>query len=147
MKEIYLSNGKFTIIDNEDYERVSSKSWWLSGKGYATGKTKGKVVFLHRFIMNPPEDMQCDHINGDKLDNRRCNLRVVTHTQNMRNRKVQSNNKSGIRGVHQEKDGWWYAQIKIDGVQYFLGCFKDKELAKDAYEKAAEKAYGEYRRK
>ena len=92
MKEISLTKGLVAIIDDEDFERVSRYKWVsLKNKRtvYASRSSdlKGgkKTMYMHRFIMNPPSDMQVDHINGDGLDNRRVNLRVCTQSQNLKN--------------------------------------------------------------
>ena len=121
-------------------------NWRITPNGYVVRCSK-KTIWMHRIIMNTPEGMDTDHINGIRHDNRRSNLRVCTKAENMRNRKVQDNNKSGFRGVHQKsRDKLWYAQIKINGVQKYLGIFKSPEEASAVYEKEAEKEYGDFRR-
>jgi len=85
-----------------------------------------------------------DHINGDRLDNRICNLRQVTHSQNMMNRPTQKNNKSGLKGVSLHPGGLWRARIWVKRKEYFLGFFKTKELAFEAYCEAAKTYHGEY---
>ena len=95
-------------------------------------KGVGKVP-LSRYIMNPESDLVVDHINGDTLDNRRENLRVVTKSDNLRNRKFGPSNKSGLRGVIKTKYGW---RAKIH-----LGTFNTKEEAYAAYREAYEKLF------
>ncbi len=146
MIEIELANSNIkALIDDEDFEIVNAFTWKISKLGYVVAKGE---IYMHRMLMNTPSGMATDHINGIKHDNRRCNLRVCTNSENMRNRKMQANNKSGFRGVHQKKrSGLWYAQIKIDGVQKYLGAFRSPEIASEVYEKEAVKVYGDFKRK
>jgi hypothetical protein len=146
MKKINIGN-KYAIVDDEDFEHLNKFHWFLSNRGYAYRSSGGKSLLMHKEVLVCDEGKVVDHINGDKLDNRRSNLRQATHAENMRNRKMQVNNKSGFRGVHQKKkDGLWYAQIKVNGIQKFLGSFKNPLDASVAYEKESQKEYGEFRR-
>ena len=92
MRKISVSRDYYTIIDDEDYSWLSQWKWYLSGSGYAVRHVsceKGyHSVYMHRLILNltSPNVLQTDHINGDRLDNRRCNLRAVTRSQNAQNR-------------------------------------------------------------
>ncbi len=144
MKEIKLTKGAFALVDDEDFEWLNTFSWHF-GKRYAVRKEKGKSVFMHKQIMGASGII--DHINGNNLDNRKSNLRPATHAENMRNRKMQSNNTSGFRGVHKIKGGYWQAQIKINGIQKYLGIYRTPKEASVVYEKEAEIQYGEFRRK
>jgi hypothetical protein len=139
-----IVDGKQVLFDEEDAKKLTGHKWHITKKGYCAAYSN-KYIFMHRLIL-PITNGVIDHINGNKLDNRKANLRVATHAENMRNRKIQKNNKSGYRGVHQKKDGYWYAQIKINGEQIFLGAYKSAEQAADAYNKKAEEAYGDFRR-
>lgn len=139
--------GKLIKIDDEDYDKFSGFKWSVTQRGYCVAYKNGKRVLLHRLIMPPGDGFFVDHINGNTFDNRKENLRIVSHAQNMRNRCVQRNNRSGYRGVHRKKDGYWYAQIKINGKQEFLGTFKDPQQASLVYESRADEVYGEYRRR
>src|SRR3972149_622779 len=115
MKEILLTSGNFTIVDDEDYETLSQQVWYEIN-GYAVGSRHSKNVIMHREIVNPPKDMFVDHINGVKLDTRRENLRICTAAQNRHNRGKQRNNTSGFKGVYKVR-GKWAADINIDGRQ------------------------------
>lgn len=121
------------IIDREDLLLVRRYKWHLSsvGKGYAvTSSLRGKnrkPMFLSRLLLQPPPELECDHKNGNTLDNRRQNLRVATHIQNMYNQGKSKNNKSGFKGVSQDKrTRRWVAHIQVEGRNIHLGCFADK---------------------
>ena len=115
-----------------------------------TNKDRMHRVILERMIA--PRVLQKheypDHINGDGLDNRRENLRVATHSQNMSNRKVQSNNTSGVRGVTWNKNkGKWQVYIKHNKKQYTIGFFSSLDEAKLARKEAEALFHGEFARK
>jgi hypothetical protein len=101
LKEIQLTQGKVTLVDDEDYDELMDYKWYFikvyKSYGYAArGGEKNKTVYLHREVMNPPKDMTVDHINHDTLDNRRNNLRVVTQKENSQNRTKPGTSKSTI---------------------------------------------------
>ena len=78
--KIPLTQGKFALVDEEDFERSSQNKWCLTN-GYPSRRKEGRVQYLHRFLMNEPTGLQIDHRNGDKLDNRKANLRTATNAQ------------------------------------------------------------------
>lgn len=91
MRRIKLTKGRYALIDDIDFDLVSAHKWCVSSVNYAVKAIRledGKqhTLLMHRFIMNPPPDMQIDHINGNTLDNRRKNLRICTRSENQRNR-------------------------------------------------------------
>jgi len=96
--------------------------------------------------MNAPRGMSVDHINGNKLDNRKENLRVCTHAENSRNSlRPRSNNKSGLRGVSWSKPlKKWIAQITFEGEKMKIGYFSDKTSAHLAYQEASKKYFGKF---
>lgn len=106
---------------------------------------KQKRIFLHRVILDAPVGVDVDHINGNGLDNRRCNLRPATQAQNRHNQRLARNNSSGRKGVrwHRQKHKW-YAQIKVAGKHLHLGAFTDLDEAARAYDKAAIAHFGEF---
>lgn len=129
MKKIKLTKGKFAIVDDEDYDELSKFKWYLSS-GYAIRKAKNgedrprSNVCMHRVIMKTPIGYETDHINHDRLDNRRCNLRVCTPSDNQRNTLIP--NPSGYHCVIWNKRiKRWYVIIR----KKYLGCFKDKQEA------------------
>ena len=89
MKKIKLSKGKYALVDDKDYDQLSKVSWHFNDL-YATrglvSDGKLKTIYLHRFIANTPKGMETDHINQNKLDNRRENLRICTSSQNRTNK-------------------------------------------------------------
>jgi hypothetical protein len=142
------------LVDDEDYEALNAFTWYLTRRGYATRKKRvGEVapsthITMHRQIMGVQEvsEPHVDHINGDITDNRRQNLRLVTHAENMQNRKNPPN-KSGYRGVH-----WnplvnaFYVSITVNGVKHSAGRFENIEDAARAYNELALKHLGEIAR-
>ena len=89
------------------------------------------------------ENMQIDHVNGDRSDNRICNLRLATHEENCRNSKPRKHNKSGIKGV-KRRGNKWYARIKVNNKEIWLGSHDTPEEAKQAHDTAAVRYFGEY---
>lgn len=131
-----------TLIDLEYVDSVKKYKWYLTNHGYVIND---KVGQLHRFLMNPGEDLVVDHINRNRLDNRRENLRICTIQQNSMNKSVQCNSISRIQGVCWCKnDKTWLAYIGVNGKRIHLGCFKTKEEAIDARRQAEIDYYGEY---
>lgn len=124
-----------------DDKRVIDRVWCPMADGYSATRMNGKEVLAHRFLMNPPSDMLVDHINCNKQDNRLCNLRLATKSQNAYNSKPRTTNKSGVVGVRLRKDtGKWTATIRNNYKTISLGCFEKKEDAVRA-RKEAEKTY------
>ena len=150
--EIKIS-GYDVIIDDDDFEKVISAGKWHkkneNGKIYFvhTISKSFKMLYLHRLICPPEKGLFVDHINGNTLDNRKCNLRVCTHAENMKNQKRNSLNTSGYKGVSFNRQYQkWKASITTDGVRYFLGYFPNPETAYAEYCKAAEKYHGKFSR-
>lgn len=153
---IPLTQGKVALVDEQDYARVAKYKWRVKkgggGRPYAARVVrmpngKRRLILLHRFIMHPPAGVQIDHVNGDGLDNRRCNLRYANGSQNQANRHDLATNTSGFRGVtfHRQR-GKWQAQIKVDGKNHYLGLFTSPEAAAAAYDEKAGEYFGEYAR-
>lgn len=143
MKEIILTNGNSSIVDDDTYEMYSHIKW-REELGYAVfSKTKGKhknYIFLHRLANNTPDGCITDHINRNKLDNRRENLRTATYSTNRFNASLNKNNVTGYKGVVGRSKGKYQTQITINGKQIHLGTFLSLEDAANARAKAEEKA-------
>ena len=153
MKQISLTKGQFTIVDNEDFERLNQYKWFCSNRGYVCrnkklgyGKFNRKTEWMHRLIINTPENMYTDHINGNKLDNRKSNLRICIKSENNRNVNKRKNNTSGYKGVFFNKV-WktWFVKLTI-GKKYITGgkTYKNPKEAAIRYNKLAKKYYGEF---
>lgn len=126
----YDEKGRF-LIDTEDIDKIIHLKWSIRNDGYVSAKSDGVGVKLHRLIANTPDGMHTDHINLDKLDNRKENLRIVTQAKNNKNKGFYSNNTSGYKGVYWLRNRW-HAQLTYKNKKYHLGCFKNKEDAIEA---------------
>jgi hypothetical protein len=150
-KSITLTRGKFALVDDEDFEWLNQHKWHCSSSGYAIRKEYGgrkdrkKNIFMHRLLMSTPEGQEVDHINMNRLDNRKENLRNCTRADNIRNGRVQRNNNSGYIGVSRYNQGrGWQASISVDGTSIYLGhSVNITEMAKK-YDEAAKKYHGEF---
>lgn len=138
---------KFAIVDDEDFEKVNQLKWCLD-KRYARHNINTPVyshLLMHRFVINVPKGMETDHINGNRLDNRKSNLRIVTHQQNLWNTRKSINLSSMYKGVCFKKDHKKYkARITYNYRVYELGYFDKEEDAAIAYNQAAKEYFGEY---
>jgi len=140
--KINLGSGQFTLVNKVDFQKLSKFRWHKSYYGYAIRYDHGKVIFMHRGILNAPKEMKIDHLNCNKLDNRRVNIRICTDSDNMKNRLKQINNSSGFKGVSfYKRTKKWRAYIKRDCKSKHIGYFYLPEIAAKAYDKLAIK-YG-----
>jgi hypothetical protein len=146
--------GYDVLIDDEDFNRVMEHTWQVgcpSGKPYFFfGKRDNgerHYTKLHRLLVNAPEGTVVDHISGDTLDNRKCNLRITNWAGNARNHGLANNNTSGYRGVHFNKSKKrWKAVIYYNKKGISLGYYPSMELASFIYEEATKVIFGEYYR-
>lgn len=152
MIEIPLRGGLVATIDDEDEHLVAGYRWGalvVSGEKYAVRYTrvngKSVSVLMHRVLLGltPHDGFQCDHIDGDGLNNRRANLRACVRRQNAKNRKVSSHSGTGVKGVY-ARGRRFQARITCDGVRISLGSFGTKGEAAQAYAAAAAKLHGEF---
>lgn len=138
MKEIKLKHGEIVLVDDQDFEELNKYKWCLNSGGYASRRIDTHTsILMHRQVMNTPKGLETDHINGNKLDNRRENLRNVTHSQNQLHSRLPKTNTSGHKGiVWDKKNNKWQAQIKVNQKNHHLGRFIELEEAKKARQEA-----------
>jgi hypothetical protein len=142
-------SGKTILVDAGDYERtIKAGPFYLSDRGYAVRSPyKTRTVRLHRLLAGIGSydgTNQTDHINGDKLDNRRKNLRVCTNAQNQMN--IGPRGERSYKGIGRRSKNRWYAAITVNGRRIRLGRFLSPEEAAKAYNTAAQTHFGEFAR-
>lgn len=140
-----LPNGTTILISKHDLPILQNWRWWIDAGGYVSGYVQSRRIRLHRYLMGDPPGRLVDHRNRNKIDNRRCNLRVTDRSGNAINSKFRSHNTSGFRGVSLCRDtGKWRGEIRVSGKRIKLGRFDCKKDAARAYDIAAKKYHGEY---
>ena len=141
MKEIQLTQGKVTLVDDEDFEWLNKWSWIaVHPKNFQCYARRADRVLMHRLIMNTPEDLVVDHIDHNSLNNQRINLRNCTKSDNAQNRRSTDD----FQGVSWcTRDKCYRSYIRANGKRLTLGTFKSAKDAAIAYDKAALKYYGE----
>lgn len=142
---IPLTRNQTVMVDVADYEWLMQWKWMARGGAYIYAARSDNGPYMHRVIMDCSRSMMVDHINQNTLDNRRSNLRICTRSENTRNRKTPSTNKSGLKGA-QRQGNRWLAAIRVDGQRLLLGRFSTPEEAHEAYCKAAVMHFGEFAR-
>ncbi len=152
-KQIPLTQNKFALVSDEDFEYLSQYKWaaffngrkWYAVRHSSRRLGRRRTIYMHRVITNVSNDLEVDHINGDGLDNRRENLRIATRWQNAANRGTDKTNTSGFKGVwwdsHAKK---WAATVHIKNERIYLGLFNSAEDAARAYDTESRKHLGEY---
>lgn len=143
---------KYAIIDSEDHPKLAQYRWGLAGgskqDGYYAARTEaGQTIYLHRQVMGAKKGQEVDHINGNRLDARKKNLRFVTSTQNKWNMRLRKDNRHGCKGLRWREDvKSWRVNVKVEGKEIQIGYFKRKRDAIKARREAEKKYYGEYAR-
>lgn len=145
------NENKEVIVDSEDYNELIKYKWFYNKKskyhGYIAAIINGKRVYLHNFLMKPSIGYVVDHINGNILDNRRCNLRICTQKENIKNQKIRRNNTSGYKGVHfNKKLKKWCARYSLNNKRKHIGYYNTPKEAAIAYNEKTLEHYGEFAR-
>jgi len=141
MKKIKLTQGKYAIIDDEDYSELSKYKWYAWKHRYTyyavcnRKKIDGKytMILMHRYILRAPKNKEVDHINHNGLDNRRTNIRIVTSAQNKWNTRFVENYKGA---TYYKRDKKWIARIRHNGKKLYLGSYQTMIEANLAYKVA-----------
>lgn len=151
MKTIKLTQNKYALVDDEDFEYLSQFKWYYHNRNYAARQqwNKNKKVYenilMHRLILRPKKDELIDHMNFNGLDNRKVNLRICTKQNNNSYRTKHTNNKSGYKGVTWHKVAKkWRATITTKEKHMHLGYFIDPIQAALAYNQQAKLEFGEF---
>ena len=139
----YTSKNKAFYLDIDDYDLIKEHCWNIDANGYVISKINGKSIKMHRLILNAKKNEIVDHINHNTSDNRKCNLRIVTHSQNMQNKTPTSC--LNINGVYYEQETKkWRVYITKNKKRIYIGRFSSLEDAIDARIIAENKYFGEY---
>lgn len=159
MKTIPLSQGKMALVDDEDFENLNQFKWVaneIGGTFYAQRngpRLNGKktIILMHRYLLNFLSGQDTDHRNHNGLDNQRENLRLCTHAENLRNRKLNKNNITGFKGVYYsigkyktKEYRYIRACIKFNSKTVHLGTFSNLESAAHAYDIKAKELFSEF---
>ena len=154
MKKIKLYGkhlGKVVLVSDESFDELNHWGWQINSSGYVSRsvKLKGgkrKIEFMHHRVLKKKNGFEIDHINRNKLDNRSCNLRYATRSQQLANSGMRKNTISGYKGVwrHPKTIKKWHAEVLVNGKKHRLGKYETKEEAALAYNKAAKKYFGEF---
>lgn len=150
-KKIKLTQEQYTLVDDEDFDFLNQWKWFAikTKSGFYAARNKRICedlkrghLLMHRAIMNPDKELFVDHIDGNTLNNRKTNLRIVTHRQNHQNRHSKVSSK--YPGVSYDKaKNRWRPCIRINGKSIHLGTFKNEKRAFEVYKEAVHELTGE----
>jgi len=155
MKRISLTQDKMALVDDIDYESLKCFRWcaakgrccYYAVRSIKTSDSKWLTTRMHRVILNAPYGIEVDHRNGNGLDNRRCNLRLCTRTENGRHQRLLSANKTGFKGVSKTRQNLkkpFYVSIKVNLRSINLGYYRTSGAAARAYDIAAIKYHDRF---
>lgn len=155
MRQIQLSRGKIALVDDADYNSLAQHKWsatkngrtYYAVRGSPTPISKCWQIRMHRVILGASDRVEVDHINGNGLDNRKMNLRICNHAENLRCQKLRYDNKTGFKGVwfnKRARQNPYVASIRINYKSIHLSCHHIAKEAARAYDKAAIKYHGEF---
>ena len=141
----YTSKGEQFFVDISSVNCLINQSWWYTQQGYLAGYVNGELTLMHRFLTNCDDNHVVDHKNHITGDNRLCNLRICTVSENQYNKKMQNNNTSGAIGISWEKrQQKWRAYITVNKQRIELGLFNNYEYAIKVRQKAENEYHQEF---
>lgn len=147
MKEIPLTKGNSAFVDDADYEWLSQWKWHATSTGYAARcaliNGKHRTLYMHQVILQTPIGFASDHIDKNRLNNQRSNLRICSQRQNTFNRPKRKGARSQYKGVYLV-EGRWKASAQADGKRINLGFFATEIDAAKAYDNVARRVHGEF---
>lgn len=145
---VEFNEGNYFICDLCDLKYCYNTSWFLNNNGYARGTINGKLILFHNYIIDTKPFEEVDHIDGNRLNNTRSNLRVVNRLDNMKNKGKYINNTSGFTGVHYHKKlNKWEVRIQSNKTNIYLGIYNNFNDAVEVRKDAEIKYFGKFRRK
>lgn len=138
---VTLRDGEEMLCDIDDWEKMKIYTWRANKLGYAAASINRIQKRFHVQIMGKKNGYVIDHIDQNKLNNQRSNLRFLTKTGNAINSKISKNNTSGIKGVRKARSGRWVACLMLNGKNIYLGTYDTIEEAAEARRKGEEKYF------
>ena len=145
LRRISIGRGLSVLVDAADYEWLSRYTWTTHNSGYAARREKGRLIFMHREIVQAPPGLVVDHMDGNRQNNYRSNLRICTRRENSQNRAKRIGCVSRFKGISREKhSGKWRAQAYLAGEPFRTGLMDDEVEAARAYDRLAVELFGAF---